>query len=35
MVIERPETPQSVTQLENEIAVSAFIRKFTFYRPIN
>jgi hypothetical protein len=35
MAIERPETPQPVTQLENEIAVSASIKKFTFYRPIS
>jgi hypothetical protein len=31
MVIERLEIPQSVIQLEDEIAVSAPIRKFTFY----
>jgi hypothetical protein len=35
MAIERPETPQPVTQLEDEIAVSALIRKFTFHRPIS
>jgi hypothetical protein len=35
MAIERPETPQPITQSENEIAVSALIRKFTFHRPIS
>jgi hypothetical protein len=35
MAIERPETPQPVTQLKDEIAVSAPTRKFTFYRPIS
>jgi hypothetical protein len=35
MVIERPEIPQLVTQLEDEIAVSALIRKFIFYRLIS
>jgi hypothetical protein len=35
MAIERLETPQPVTQLENEIAVSAPTRKFTFHRPIS
>jgi hypothetical protein len=35
MAIEKPKTPQLITQLENEIAVSASIRKFTFYRPIS
>jgi hypothetical protein len=35
MTIERLETPQPVTQLENEIAVSAPTRKFTFYRLIS
>ena len=31
MVIERPEIPQPDTQSENEIAISAPIKKFTFY----
>jgi hypothetical protein len=35
MAIERPETPQPITQSENEIAVSAPTRKFTFHRPIS
>jgi hypothetical protein len=35
MAIERPEIPQPVTQLEDKIAVSAPIRKFTFHRPIS
>jgi hypothetical protein len=35
MAIERPETPQPVTQSENEIAISAPTRKFTFHRPIS
>jgi hypothetical protein len=35
MAIERLKIPQSDTQSENEIAVSAFIKKFTFYRPIS
>jgi hypothetical protein len=35
MAIERPEIPQPVTQSEDEIAVSASIRKFTFHRPIS
>jgi hypothetical protein len=35
MAIERPETPQPVTQSKDEIAVSAPTRKFTFHRPIS
>jgi hypothetical protein len=35
MAIERPETPQPVTQSENEIAISTPIKKFTFHRPIS
>jgi hypothetical protein len=35
MAIERPEISQSVTQLEDEIAVFIFIRKFIFHRPIS
>jgi hypothetical protein len=35
MAIERPETPQPDTQSENEIAVSAFTKKFTFHRLIS
>jgi hypothetical protein len=35
MAIERPETPQPDTQSENEIAVSAPTKKFTFHRPIS
>jgi hypothetical protein len=35
MAIKRPEIPQPVTQLEDKIAVSAPIRKFTFHRPIS
>jgi hypothetical protein len=35
MAIERPETPQPDTQSENEIAVSALTKKFTFHRPIS
>jgi hypothetical protein len=35
MTIERPKIPQPVTQLKNEIAVFAPIRKFTFYRLIS
>jgi hypothetical protein len=35
MTIKRPETPQPVTQLKNEIAVSVPTRKFTFHRPIS
>jgi hypothetical protein len=31
MAIIRPEIPQPDTQSENEIAVSAFIKKFTFH----
>jgi hypothetical protein len=31
MAIERPTIPQPDTQSEDEIAVSAFIRKFIFY----
>jgi hypothetical protein len=31
MAIERPVTPQSDTQSEDEIAVSALTRKFTFH----
>jgi hypothetical protein len=35
MAIERPEIPQLNTQSEDEIAVSALIKKLTFYRPIS
>jgi hypothetical protein len=35
MAIERQEIPQPVTQLENEIAVSAPTKKFIFHRPIS
>jgi hypothetical protein len=35
MAIKRPVIPQSDTQSENEIAVSASTRKFTFYQPIS
>jgi hypothetical protein len=35
MAIERPETPQPDTQSEDEIAVSAPARKFTFHRSIS
>jgi hypothetical protein len=35
MAIERSEIPQSDTQSENEIAISAFIKKFTFYQLIS
>jgi hypothetical protein len=35
MAIVRPEIPQPVTQLEDKIAVSALIKKFTFHRPIS
>jgi hypothetical protein len=35
MAIVRPETPQLVTQSEDEIAVSVSTRKFIFYRLIS
>jgi hypothetical protein len=35
MAIVRPETPQPDTQSEDEIAVSAPTKKFTFHRPIS
>jgi DNA polymerase III alpha subunit len=35
MAIVRPETPQPDTQSENEIAVSASTKKFTFHQPIS
>jgi hypothetical protein len=35
MTIVKPEVPQLDIQLENEIAVSAPIKKFTFYQPIS
>jgi hypothetical protein len=35
MTIVRPETPQPDTQSEDEIAVSAPIKKFTFHQPIS
>jgi hypothetical protein len=35
MAIERPETPQPDTQSEDEIAVSAPTKKFTFQQPIS
>jgi hypothetical protein len=35
MAIVRPEIPQLDTQSEDEIAVSAFTKKFTFYQPIS
>jgi hypothetical protein len=35
MVIVRPETPQLDIQSENEIAVSAFTKKFIFHQPIS
>jgi hypothetical protein len=35
MAIVRPETPQSDTQSEDEIAVSTLIKKFTFHQPIS
>jgi hypothetical protein len=35
MTIVRPKTPQPNTQSEDEIAVSAPIKKFTFHQPIS
>jgi hypothetical protein len=35
MAIVRPEIPQPDTQSEDEIAVSALIKKFTFYQSIS
>jgi hypothetical protein len=35
MAIVRPEISQSDTQSEDEIAVSALIKKFTFHQPIS
>jgi hypothetical protein len=35
MAIVRPETPQPDTQSEDEIAVSAPTKKFTFHQPIS
>jgi hypothetical protein len=35
MAIVRPETPQPDTQSEDEIAISAFTKKFTFHQPIS
>jgi hypothetical protein len=35
MAIERPEIPQPITQLKDEIVIFTFIRKFTFHRPIS
>jgi hypothetical protein len=35
IAIERPETPQPVTQSEDKIAVSAPTKKFTFHRLIS
>jgi hypothetical protein len=35
MAIVRLEIPQSDTQSEDKIAISAFTKKFTFYQPIS
>jgi hypothetical protein len=35
MTIVRPEISQLDTQSENKITISALIKKFTFYQPIN
>jgi hypothetical protein len=35
MAIVRPEIPQLDTQSENKIAISVFIKKFTFHQPIS
>ena len=35
MAIVRLKTPQSNTQSENKIAISAPTKKFTFYQPIS
>jgi hypothetical protein len=35
MTIVRPETPQPDTQSEDEIAISAPTKKFTFHQPIS